>query len=218
MTEQERQNKNIDVRVKEERINENLTTYRNEKIGIEFDYPKEWGKISESIEEGCFYDPMKIVDKNQDGYQDRMTHLFTEDDKCENIYISAENESQSRTLISIKSNLFKKYPNARGPDWGDYAVENSDLFCHLGKLGKYGFINGECEKFETENGIEVTTKAFDVNAGFSDEKMLMNIFYFKSPNPVYSTVLMSDDSFSRKGDTNGIQKFRKVIESVRFIE
>jgi hypothetical protein len=85
---------NISANVPTPNPNEKLT-YRNEKIGIEFQYPSTWNGITEEVEKGCFdYDK---------GYA-------TTSEPCEKIYLAH----------SAISELFNLSPNPRGPGYDDY--------------------------------------------------------------------------------------------------
>jgi len=173
-------------------------TYRNEKLGVIFDYPSKWGKIVEFAEQGC-------PDYEKGGVD---ADILNEKDDCKRITLSGLNTGE---FFSTGTPLLAKYGFARGGYWGDAAItiESENFIANFCKEKK-----NICEVFKTKNNILIAKNVEQREyAESSDQKII--VYYIKSTHPIYFGIAMSSD---RLNYNNAEEDLINVIESLKFLQ
>jgi hypothetical protein len=179
-------------------------TYRNEEIGVEFQYPSKWGEIKERKEQGCYDYENGGVNKT----------ILTKEDQCYQIALYTSNYDKA-IFFSTQSNLRVKFGIPRGAYWGDYtgAIKSEKDIQRMCEGQK----ENDCNVYKTLNGIWVAKRL--EQREFSPEGEMIYVYYIKSSHPIYFSIAMSADRIMRanKQDLSTESDFSKVIDSLVFL-
>lgn len=173
-----------------------LVVYRNTKLGIQFEYPSEWGVLEESVERGCYEAQEKI----------------TEQDPCQHVDLLFMDLEWPVNLLSAYSVLFSQHGVGRGGYWGDFAgsIKDEDFvknYCNDKDKNK-------CRVYKNANGILVARSIEDVGYGEGEAVL----YYIKSSHPVFFGLVLSTDRFQNVGIPNLEEKIDRLVDSLRFIQ
>lgn len=173
-----------------------LVVYRNEKLGLQFEYPSEWGILEESAERGCYQAQEKI----------------TEQDPCEHIDLLFIDLDWPVNLLSTYSILFSQHSVDRGGYWGDAAggIKDENFvknYCNDKDKNK-------CRVYRNTNDVLIVRSIEDV--GYDEGEAV--VYYIKSSHPVFFGLVLSSDRFRNVGITNLEQKLDRLVDSLSFIQ
>jgi hypothetical protein len=170
-------------------------TYTSQKLGIEFEYPKEWGPIEEVVEKGCMF-----------GNEGKITAT----DPCEHVSLRATGLPDRTFFLSAYSKLFRLYPNPRGGYWGDLA----------GTLTDQNFAGNYCRDKATSTCTTLTSKgglviAYDKNKNVctEDDCSTSEVYFVKLPQAFFGAVLSTSELQSVP---DASEKLNKLVDSIGF--
>jgi hypothetical protein len=180
-------------------------TYRNEQIGIQFDYPSFWGNIILSKEVGCV-----------DYYAEKVVIPENVKDSCLHITLSAGNLDHG-AFLSTEGIDYTNTEIPREADWRykilAFQKEKED-FCSnnpfISSDNKGGSLR-DCESFKNNKGLVVTKGIRETT--FSDNEF-MTVYFIRTNHPIYYDVVVSPQYLLGKSPTveNDI---RKLVETIQ---
>lgn len=166
-------------------------TYRDNELGIAFDYPASWGEITTENERGKCSASYSADDCN-------FRNLLFEEMYSAAIFLSAETKGHHDN------------PVGRGAFWGDYAGNITSNYLTECRQ------NQNCSVVENSNGVSLAMYDADPppeEIGYQPER-----YYIYNPNSQYYGLVLSShrlDGFSPENN----RLFKEVIvESLRFLE
>ena len=172
---------------------EQQSIYSNETLGIQFEYPSEWGGIDEIAEQVCL--DMQIDEQK---------------DPCQHISLKFKDLGDSVLFLSSSSVLYSEDIMGRGGYWGDDAglIEDENYikkYCDDKK--------DDCKIYQNTNGIWVS-KSQEYYVPIDKDITIYNI---KSNNPIFYGITASSERLENLDIENMQEKFDLIIDSLNFI-
>lgn len=179
-------------------------TYRNDQLGIRFDYPASWGEINVSKEIGCI-----------DYYAKEINVSDEVKDSCLQISLSA-NAFDKGFFLSTEGEDYTKTDIPKGGDWRFRLLsmpKNQEDFCLNNPYISNGSLGGrliDCKVFKTINGLMVTEGLREVPF---TQKEMMKVYFVRTSHPTYYNLVLSGQNI---GLLDAEEQIRKVIETIEF--
>ena len=184
-------------------------TYRNEEIGIEFQYPAEWGALHIE-EELCTFD-----NKSFREYQGK---------PCVHIYISVSSIGRGRILLASQSESFVIYTPGRGAYFGD----SFTLARKFGTAEAEEFVRTYCTTKRTEkcefktnlNGILYVKSLEEVPLmDYPDQPPKALYYFIYQSHHEFSGIVLSNERFRGTSfQLNSEDEFDKILSTFKFLE
>jgi len=182
----------------------NWKTYRNEQLGIQFDYPSAWGDIIASKEAGCI-----------DYYADKVVIPENIKDSCFHITLSASNFDRG-AFLATEGMDYTNTEIPRGVDWRYRLLslpKEQEDFCSNNPFipsDNRGGSLKDCESFKTVAGL---TAAKGVQIVPFSENETMTVYFIRTSHPVYYDVVVSSQYLSTSLTTES--DIRKLVETIK---
>lgn len=179
-------------------------TYRNEEIGIQFDYPNSWGDINVSKEAGCVdYYAAEVVIPND------------LKESCFHITLSASSFDKG-AFLSTEGIDYTSTEIPRGADWRFRLIsmpKEQENFCLNNPfipMGNKGGRLENCNKFKTASGLSVTKGVREIPF---TEKEKMTVYFIRTNHPIFYDLVLSSQYLKSSTSENELQK---LIETIKF--
>lgn len=184
-------------------------TYRNEQIGIQFEYPTSWGDINLSREVGCvdYYAEEVIVPKDVK-------------DSCLHISLSASNFNHG-FFLSTEGVDFTKTGIPKGVDWRFRMIfiqKGQENFCSNNPYttttdkGRGGDL-GECVTFKNNQNLTVVKGTRGVP--FTEQDRMV-AYFVRSLHPVFYDVVLSGQYLKSPFYPQAEDDIKKLVDTIRF--
>lgn len=173
--------------------------YKNQKLGIQFSHPSDWGTVEDSAERCQYGEQEKIINA----------------DLCEHVDLFFTDLSWPVNLLSSYSVLFSQRGADRGGYWGDQA----------GKITSENFVTNycndkdktKCKVYKNANNVLIARSIEEActEGGCAGEAIM---YYVKSSHPVFFGIIISTDRFRNVAIQKLEQKMDNLVYSLKFLQ
>ena len=184
--------------------------YRNEEIGIEFEYPSYWGGISSDREQACI-----------DFSETEKEALLGQGDQC--MHITLSRMDGGGRFLATESPLYTKNGIPRGGTWIHrlrFLNVYEEDFCSRNSFQSGIDELNDCRIFTTKNGLNVTSDEQEVPYSGGKEKMIA--YYIRSKHPIYGVIVISATELSsgHKGLNSEVaeKEILRLIDTISFFK
>lgn len=180
------------------------TTYRNEEMGIQFDYPNSWGDINVSKEVGCvdYYAAEVAIPKDLK-------------ESCFHITLSASSFDKG-AFLSTEGVDYTNTEIPRGADWRFRLIsmpKEQENFCLNNPfipMGNKGGHLENCKKFKTASELLVTKGVREIP--FTENEK-MTVYFIRTNHPIFYDLVLSSQYLKSSTSENELQQ---LIETIKF--
>lgn len=176
-----------------ENSNDNYCGFKNEDLNVIFEYPCRWGEKN-------YY--------NGKGYLGIFFKVTTNNfDDIKNIF------SDNGLVVVASDPLSKERLDGVGGDWimeGGYILKTKDDFKNLCPKE-----NEFCKKYINSYGVSIVKK-YEFARNGAEKKT--NQYYVYNQNSIYSSIVISDDSFDKTNYPPAEKEVADLVDSLRFIK
>lgn len=183
-------------------------TYRNEELGVQFNYPSAWGKLVEG-EESCL-----LLGGSERAYLG---------EPCVHISISTSDSSGKLIFLAAQSSHFADYGPGRGAYFGD-------LFslAKKGGVDEEEFVNTYCEINDTvrcsvgqnSNGI-LYAKSLELVQALrpQGDESRATYYFLHHPDSVFPGIILSTEGFEGTSfESTAEEVLDQIFSTFEFIE